>query len=126
MTGAALTLGAGSAAAGPSGITFSVGSLQSDGSRTITIKEDGTTAGVVKWTADGDTLTAKDSYADGYGISGYVTANPYLIADTGGHNSPYTATAHRDLTENVTYTFWGCIGSNSIGLTCSNVYNVTS
>ncbi|MFJ3421866.1 hypothetical protein ACIPN8_36610 [Streptomyces sp. NPDC086082] len=125
MTGAALTIGAGSASAGPSA-TFDVGALQSDGSRTIVIKTGGTTAGTVKWTANGDTLTAADSKADGYGISGYVTADPYLIADTAGHNSPYTATAHRDLTENVSYTFWACIGSNSAGLTCSNVYSVTS
>ncbi|MEU1122836.1 hypothetical protein ABZ371_04430 [Streptomyces sp. NPDC005899] len=124
-TGAALTMGAGTASAAPSA-TFSVGAMQSDGSRTITVKSGGTTAGTVKWTANGDKLTAADSKADGYAISGYVTADPYLIADTSGHNSPYTATAHRDLTEDRTYTFWACIGSNSAGLLCSNVYNVTS
>ncbi len=100
--------------------------MQSDGSRTITIITGGTTAGTVKWTATGDKLTATDSKADGYGISGYVTTDPYLIADTAGHASPYTATAHRDLTENRSYTFWACIGSNSAGLYCSNVYSVTS
>ena len=125
VTGAALAIGAGPASAAPNA-TFSVGAMQSDGSRTITIKTGGTTAGVVKWTANGDTLTATDSKADGYGISGYVTASPYLIADTAGHNSPYTATAHRDLPEDKTYTFWACIGSNSAGLLCSDVYNVTS
>ncbi|MFJ8491111.1 hypothetical protein ACIRBZ_22565 [Streptomyces sp. NPDC094038] len=125
MAAAALTVGAGSASAGPSA-TFDVGSLQSDGSRTIVIKTGGTTAGTVKWIANGDTLTATDSKADGYGISGYVTADPYLIADTAGHSSPYTDTAHRDLTENISYTFWACIGSNSAGLTCSDVYKVTS
>lgn len=125
MTGAALTTGAGSASAGPSA-SFTIGALQGDGSRTITIKTGGTTAGTVKWTADGDKLTATDSKADGYGISGYVTADPYLIADTAGHASPYMATAHRDLPENKTYTFWACIGSNSAGLTCSDVVNVTS
>ncbi|MEU6525105.1 hypothetical protein ABZ892_20380 [Streptomyces sp. NPDC046924] len=125
MTGAALTMGAGAASAGPSA-TFSVGALQSDGSRTITIKTGGTTAGTVKWTANGDKLTATDSKADGYGISGYVTADPYLIADTAGHNSPYTATAQRNLPEDKSYTFWACIGSVSAGLTCSDVYKVTS
>ncbi|MEU1194449.1 hypothetical protein [Streptomyces sp. NPDC005859] len=125
VTGTALTMGAGSASAAPSA-TFSVGALQSDGSRTITIKSGGTTAGTVKWTANGDTLTAADSKADSYGISGYVTADPYLIADTAGHASPYTATAHRDLTEDKSYTFWACIGSNSAGLLCSDVYKVTS
>ncbi|GGY17517.1 hypothetical protein [Streptomyces minutiscleroticus] len=125
MTGVALTMGAGAASAGPSA-TFSVGAMQSDGSRTITIKTGGTTAGTVKWTANGDKLTATDSKADSFGISGYVTANPYLIADTLGHKAPYTDTAHRDLTENKTYTFWACIGNNSVGLTCSDVYNVTS
>ncbi|MFF1926180.1 hypothetical protein ACFVW8_37145 [Streptomyces sp. NPDC058221] len=125
VTGAALTMGAGSASAAPTA-SFTVSGMASDGSRSIVIKTGGTTAGTVKWTANGDKLTAKDSKADGYGISGYVTANPYLIADTGGHNSPYTATAHRNLAENKTYTFWACIGSNSAGLYCSKVYNVTS
>ncbi|MCW8384484.1 hypothetical protein [Streptomyces justiciae] len=125
MTGAALTVGAGSASAGPSA-GFTVSAMASDGSRTITITTNGTTAGTVKWAATGDTLTATDSKADGYGISGYVTTDPYLIADTAGHSSPYTDTAHRDLTENKPYTFWACIGSNSAGLTCSLVYNVTS
>lgn len=126
MSGAALTMGAGSAFAGPSGVTFSVSAMASDGSRTITIKTGGTTAGTVKWTANGDKLTATDSKADGYGVSGYVTASPYLIADTSGHNSPYTATAHRDLPEDKAYTFWACIGNNSVGLTCSDIYKVTS
>lgn len=125
MTGTAVTIGAGSASAGPSA-TFSVGALQSDGSRTITIKTGGTVAGTVKWKATGDTLTATDSKADGYGISGYVTTSPYLIADTAGHSSPYTDTASRDLTEDKPYDFWACIGSNSAGLTCSEVYSVTS
>jgi N-acetylneuraminic acid mutarotase len=126
MAGAALTMGAGSASAAPPNATFDVGGLQSDGSRTIVIKTGGTTAGTVKWTANGDTLTATDSKADGWGISGYVTTNPYLIADTGGHAAPYTDTAHKDLTENKSYTFWACIGSNSEGLRCSDVYKVTS
>ncbi|MDQ0964505.1 hypothetical protein QFZ66_008383 [Streptomyces sp. B4I13] len=125
VTGTALTMGAGSASAAPNA-TFSVGALQSDGSRTITIKSGGTTAGIVKWTANGDTLTATDSKADGYGISGYVTADPYLIANTAGHASPYTATAHRDLAEDKSYTYWACIGNNSEGLLCSDVYKVTS
>ncbi|MFF0203389.1 hypothetical protein [Streptomyces sp. NPDC005017] len=125
MTGAAMTLGAGNAVAGPNA-SFSVSGMAADGSRTITIKTGGTTAGVVKWTANGDKLTASDSKSDGYGVSGYVTANPYLIADTSGHTAPYTDTAQRDLRENRTYTFWACIGSNSAGLTCSEVYDVTS
>lgn len=125
LTGAASTLGAGSAFAGPSA-SFTIGSMQSDGSRTMTIKTGGTTAGTVKWTANGDKLTASDVKADGHGISGYVTANPYLIANTAGHNSPYTDTAQRNLPENTTYTFWACIGNNDVGLTCSNVVNVTS
>jgi hypothetical protein len=123
--GAALTMGAGSASAAPSA-TFSVSAMASDGSRTITIKTGGTTAGTVKWTANGDKLTATDSKADGYGISGYVTADPYLIADTTGHNSPYTATASRNLTEDRHYNFWACIGNNSAGLLCSNIYLVTA
>jgi hypothetical protein len=125
VTGTALTMGAGSASAAPNA-TFSVGALQSDGSRTIVIKSGGNTAGTVKWKANGDTLSATDSKADGYGISGYVTADPYLIANTAGHASPYTDTVSRNLREDVTYTFWACIGNNSEGLLCSNVYNVTS
>ncbi|MGW3304670.1 hypothetical protein [Streptomyces rubiginosohelvolus] len=125
LTGAASTLGAGSAFAGPSA-SFTIGSLQSDGSRTITIKTGGSTAGTVKWTANGDKLTASDVKADGYGISGYVTASPYLIANTAGHNSPYTDTAQRNLPEDKAYTFWACIGNNDLGLTCSDVVKVTS
>ncbi|MCK1794725.1 hypothetical protein MTQ01_01520 [Streptomyces sp. XM4193] len=125
LAGGTSMLGAGSAYAGPSA-TFSIGSLQGDGSRTITVKTGGSTAGTVKWTANGDKLTASDVKADGHGISGYVTANPYLIANTAGHNSPYTDTAQRNLPEDKVYTFWACIGNNNVGLTCSDVVKVTS
>lgn len=126
MTGSALTIGAGPASAGPAA-TFEVGALQSDGSRTIVIKTGGTTAGTIKWTANGDTLTATDSKADGHGVSGYInTVNPYLIANTAGHSSPYTDTAHRDLPENQGELLFACIGNNSDGLTCSGNYNIAT
>ena len=124
--GMVLAIGAGTAAAGPSGVTFDVGAKASDGSRTIKVYRNGDYVGVGKWTANGDTLSATDSYADGYGIGAYLGTSPVREAGTFGHSSPYTKSVGGNLGEDHTYTFWVCIGSNSIGLTCSDVYNVTS
>lgn len=124
--GLVFTVGAGTAAAGPSGVRFDVGPKLSDGSREIDVYLNNRYAGYGKWTANGDTLTAHDSLADGYGIGAYLGTNPVREAGTFGKSSPYTKNVGGDLPEDRNYTFWVCIGSNSIGLTCSEVYSVTS
>ncbi|MEV6112494.1 hypothetical protein AB0L59_08175 [Streptomyces sp. NPDC052109] len=125
-TGLALTVSAGNAAAGPSGVRFSVGSMNSDGSRVIGIIVDGRYAGSAEWKANGDTLEAGDTTADGYGVGAYLGTNPVREATTFGLASPVWKSKGGDLPENHTYTFWACIGNNSIGLTWSDVVNVKS
>lgn len=124
--GLVLGLGAGTAAAGPSGVTFKDGGLESDGSRTVSVYLNGKYAGKGWWKANGDTLYATDQLADGYGIGAYLGTSPVREAGTFGHSSPYTASKGGDLGENKSYTFWVCIGSNSAGLTCSDIYTAKS
>lgn len=124
--GLVLTVGAGTAAAGPSNVDFSVSAQQSDGSRSAVIYHNGRAVGSAYWRATGDELEAVDVYGDGYGISAYLSTSPVRVADTLGHSAPYTKTVGGNLTENRPYTFWVCIGNNSSGLTCSNTYSVTS
>ncbi|MFG1668184.1 hypothetical protein [Streptomyces sp. Y7] len=124
--GLVLSIGAGTAAAGPSGVRFDVGPKLSDGSREIDIYLNNKYAGYGKWTANGDTLTAHDSAADGYGIGAYLGTNPVREAGTFGKSAPFTKNVGGDLGEDKNYNFWVCIGSNSAGLTCSDVYSVTS
>lgn len=124
--GLVVSIGAGTASAGPSGITFNVGSMQSDGSRSVLISRGNVVLGSAYWTANGDTLKAVDVEADGYGIGAYLGTSPVREAGTFGKNSPIQVNVGGDLPEDKTYTFWACIGNNSVGLTCSGVYNVTS
>ncbi|MBN0046611.1 hypothetical protein JS756_21385 [Streptomyces actuosus] len=124
--GLLLGAGAGTAAAGPSGVTFKAGSMQSDGSRSISVHRNGHYVGKGWWKANGDTLYATDSYADGYGVSAYLGTAPVRVADTLGHHSPYTKSVGGNLREDRRYTFWVCIGNNKAGLTCSDIYTVTS
>ncbi|MEU1514750.1 hypothetical protein ABZ490_21725 [Streptomyces sp. NPDC005811] len=124
--GLVVALGAGTASAGPSGVRFDVGAKQSDGSRKISVYLNNVYAGYGQWTADGDTLTAHDASADGYGIGAYLSTSPVREAGTFGYSSPFTRNVGGNLTEDKPYTFWVCIGSNSVGLTCSDVYSVTS
>jgi hypothetical protein len=125
-TGLILAVGAGTAAAGPSGVRFSVGDKQSDGSRKISIYVNNVYAGYGQWTANGDTLTAHDADADGFGVGAYLSTDPVREAGTFGYSSPFTRNVGGNLGEDKPYKFWVCIGSNSIGLTCSDMYSVTS
>ncbi|WP_051865451.1 hypothetical protein [Streptomyces griseus] len=124
--GLIMAMGAGPAAAGPSGVRFDVGPKLSDGSREIDVYLNNRYAGYGKWTANGDTLTAHDSLGDGYGIGAYLSTSPVREADTFGKSSPFTRNVGGNLTEDKAYSFWVCIGNNSSGLTCSDVYPVTA
>lgn len=127
MTGVTLTVGAsGATAATPQNVRFFVSSMDSDGSRTIGIYIGNTHAGQVYWTANGDELKAIDASSDTFGIYGYLGTSPVREVSTYGHKAPYTATKGGNLTENKSYNFWACIGTDTGGLVCSDVYKVTS
>jgi hypothetical protein len=126
VVGAAVTMGASAASAAvPTDVTFVASSMQSDGSRSVVIYDNGRAVGTAYWKAGSDTLQAVDVFADGFGVAAYLGTNPVREASTYGHGSPYTATKGGNLTEDKRYTFWVCFGG-SAGQLCSDVYNVTS
>ncbi|MBD9733241.1 hypothetical protein IGX29_15800 [Streptomyces sp. H28] len=126
MTAGALTAGTGTAsAATPSNVDFRVSKMQSDGSRSVLVVHKGRAVGAAYWQANGDTLKAVDTFADGYGVAAYLGTSPVREASTYGRKSPYTATKGGNLKEGKKYTFWVCFGGQS-GQLCSAVYNVKS
>ncbi|WP_406241108.1 hypothetical protein [Streptomyces anulatus] len=99
MLAAAGTIIAGSPTATAADIpnyTFSA-SKDSDGSLRVGAYLDGRYAGLAEWSADpiphasypGDAVRALDVLADGWGAEAIIE-NPYRIATTQGHSSPYT------------------------------------
>ncbi|MEV6618134.1 hypothetical protein AB0N31_30590 [Streptomyces sp. NPDC051051] len=126
MMGAAVTAGASTASAAvPTGVEFRATDMQSDGSRSVLVIDNGRAVGAAHWHADGDYLEVVDTHADGFGVAGYLSTSPIREASTYGHSSPYTVTKGGNLTEDKRYKFWVCFGG-SAGQLCSPQYNVTS
>ncbi|MFG1999754.1 hypothetical protein ACGFNU_11470 [Spirillospora sp. NPDC048911] len=76
---------------------------------------DGIVAGAARWLQDpegsypGDTLEARDSYGDGYGVEAHLTTNPQRIATTRGHGAPYADLASGNLPEGKKYYMYVCM-----------------
>ncbi|MFJ1902043.1 MULTISPECIES: hypothetical protein [unclassified Streptomyces] len=127
MTTATMTIGSGTASAAiPNNVRFMDTGMQGDGSRSMAIYVNGTLSGTAYWKANGDTLQAVDPHSDGWGIYTYLGTSPVREVTTYGHKAPYTATKGGNLPEDKKYTWWACIGSDTGGLVCSDLYNVTS
>jgi hypothetical protein len=126
LTGLTLSVGAtGASAATPQNVKFfwtgTGGSFQGIG-----IYVNGKHSGEVYWHPNGDTLEAVDVNGDGFGVYGYLGTSPVRELSTYGHKAPYRTTKGGNLPENHTYTFWACIGTDTGGLVCSDIYKVKS
>ncbi|MFE1024820.1 hypothetical protein ACFW5I_09670 [Streptomyces sp. NPDC058818] len=119
VSGSIVLTGAGTAAAAEPSVRF-VG-----GSEAISIFVNGKFAGAAYWKANGDTLQATDSTADGYYVAAYLGTNPVREASTDGHASPYTATKTGNLPEGNKYNFWACVGKGSF-FRCSPIWTATA
>lgn len=108
--------------------TFSA-NKESSGSLYIGAYLNGRYSGLAEWSADpaphanypGDAVRARDLAADGWGVKAIIE-NPYRVATTQGHDSPYTTPWKTgDLTEGREIRMRLCMvkGLNS---KCSNYY----
>ncbi|WP_369036152.1 hypothetical protein [Streptomyces adonidis] len=106
---------------------FSFGglSIPSAKSYQITVENEtrGVQSGYAMWQGDGDTLTARDGLADGYGIVAHLSTG--RVASTAGQTSPITVNVTGDLPENVTYKMWVCVVKGSWSK-CSSKIDVKS
>jgi hypothetical protein len=127
---ATLTAGLVVAAANPAAAaedTFTFTTLGTQGSKAFSIgvrnATEGANAGYAAWEGDGDSLTAYDGLADGYGIVAHLSDG--RVASTAGQSSPITVTKTGNLPENVTYKLWVCAVKGSWSH-CSSKYDVLS
>lgn len=122
-----MTVSASNAFAAPPSASFDVGAMQADGSRYIWIYRNGKLAGAGGWQANGDLLLVSDRASDGYYITAHMSNSSYARnLSSAGYPSPSDRQLGGNIAEDKTYYFWTCIGSNTAGLTCSDMWKITS
>ncbi|WP_225848578.1 hypothetical protein [Streptomyces sp. HPF1205] len=92
---------------------------------TATLTWEGHVRGAAIWHAYGDSLYARDSYADGFGITAYLSTGRKI--STAGKPSPVTVgPATGNLPEYQPYEIWACLEKHGVIYVCTNTELVYS